>query len=831
MLWTYVKGSFVVRFTMKKIIRLILGVWMMSTTASFAQKGVFFSEYAEGTSSNKYLEVYNGSGVDINLKQYAIRTASNGGGWQNNLVLFKGQDSILKAGAVYVIGNSQANQTIKDSSDETNAVTFFNGNDARALVYLNGTDTLILDQVCDPNSSAYDDVAGISEGFRNDGAWIRKSHIEEGNYGNWNASRGSDSVSSEWLFTPGPTATFTPATLKLHEQKPVRHLQAGDLAIIAYRTGANTIDDEFAMVSFVDIKEGTQLNITDMKYTENGISQCEGGLVWTAPAGIKAGDVIVVGNDNTVVDKGTISGKSFGLGKSGDQIIIYEGPFFNPNFVTALSSNAWSSSGVTSCKGGASLLPKGLTNGTNAISHEATNGNVSGVTINAYYSGSQLGTTAEVKSRVFDYANWNGAGDKVDQIWPKWSFFKEVSAPSFRLLSPANGADVTVEENDTTSVVISWEAEENAVAYTWKIVAASGDFSNPALIIPSDNSGTDTTLSLSSGAIDAALAGLAIPVGVKVDLKWTVTAYFITGDSLNADTFHTIAITRKDNTPVTYNFKAGDMAVVAYRMNASTPDEFALLTFVDIPAGAQLNFSDDKVASGVQCDGGDLVWTAPAGGIKAGTVIAVLNDNPAVSLGTLTGGSFGLSSGGDQIMIFEGTPDKAQHITALSSNAWSADPVTCTSKSTSELPSNLTNGTNAISHEMTTGNDAGNTANAYYTGTMEGTFDEIKKLVSDYKNWNGAAAGTEAQQWPDWNFTGKAASTTALSAFQFRVFPNPSNGLIHFNKAIQAQVYNVSGVLVEASNAKVDRLDLRHLNAGIYFIKNEYGATQKISIQ
>jgi hypothetical protein len=300
---------------------------------------------------------------------------------------------------------------------------------------------------------------------------------------------------------------------------------------------------------------------------------------------------------------------------------------------------------------------------------------------------------------------------------------------------------------------------------------------------------------------------------------------------LNADTFHTIAITRKDNTPVTYNFKAGDMAVVAYRMNASTPDEFALLTFVDIPAGAQLNFSDDKVASGVQCDGGDLIWTAPAGGVKAGTVIAVLNDNPAVSLGTVTGGSFGLSSGGDQVMIFEGTPDKAQHITALSSNAWSATAVTCTSKSVSELPSNLTNGTNAISHEMTTGNDAGNTANAYYTGTMEGTYDEIKKLVADYKNWNGAAAGTEAQQWPDWNFTGKAASTTALSAFQFRVFPNPSNGLIHFNKAIQAQVYNVSGVLVEASNAKVDRLDLRHLNAGIYFIKNEYGATQKISIQ
>ena len=72
---------------------------MLSATAAFAQKGVFFSEYGEGTSSNKYLEVYNGSGADINLKQFGIRTASNGGGWQSSLVRFNGADSILKAGS------------------------------------------------------------------------------------------------------------------------------------------------------------------------------------------------------------------------------------------------------------------------------------------------------------------------------------------------------------------------------------------------------------------------------------------------------------------------------------------------------------------------------------------------------------------------------------------------------------------------------------------------------------------------------------------------------------------------------------------------------------
>jgi hypothetical protein len=398
------------------------------------------------------------------------------------------------------------------------------------------------------------------------------------------------------------------------------------------------------------------------------------------------------------------------------------------------------------------------------------------------------------------------------------------------LLSPANGADVTVDANDNTPIVISWEAEENAVAYSWKIVAASGDFSKPALRIASDNSGKDTTLSLTSGAIDAALAGLSIPVGVKVDLKWTVTAYFASGDSLYADTFHTIALTRKDNTPVTYNFKAGDMAVVAYRMNASTPDEFALLTFVDIAEGMKLQFADAKFTGTDQCDDG-LVWTAPAGGVKAGEVIAVLNDNPAVSKGSLTGASFGLSSAGDQIMIWEGPAAKANHISALSSNAWVTTGITCASKSTSILPSNLTNGVNAISHELTTGNTAGNTVNAFYTGTMDGTFGDIKKLVADYKNWNGAAAGTEAQVWPVWNFTGKSSSNATLAHLSFQLYPNPSTGFLYFNKSIQARVFNAAGVMIMETKGQVNNLDISALADGVYFLKNEFGVTQKFSKQ
>ena len=42
---------------------------------------LFFSEYIEGSSNNKALEIYNGTGSEINLENYRINQSVNGGGW------------------------------------------------------------------------------------------------------------------------------------------------------------------------------------------------------------------------------------------------------------------------------------------------------------------------------------------------------------------------------------------------------------------------------------------------------------------------------------------------------------------------------------------------------------------------------------------------------------------------------------------------------------------------------------------------------------------------------------------------------------------------------
>ncbi len=97
---------------------------------------MFFSEYGEGSSNNKWLEIYNGTGGDIDLSVYTIALYSNGSTTPFYTLTLSGT---LAAGDVYVIRNaSAAIQAVIDAADLVdgaypNGVTFFNGNDVVTL--------------------------------------------------------------------------------------------------------------------------------------------------------------------------------------------------------------------------------------------------------------------------------------------------------------------------------------------------------------------------------------------------------------------------------------------------------------------------------------------------------------------------------------------------------------------------------------------------------------------------------------------------------------------------------------------------------------------------
>ena len=42
-------------------------------------QGVFISEYGEGSGNNKWLEIYNNSGADVDLSEYSVSKSTNSG--------------------------------------------------------------------------------------------------------------------------------------------------------------------------------------------------------------------------------------------------------------------------------------------------------------------------------------------------------------------------------------------------------------------------------------------------------------------------------------------------------------------------------------------------------------------------------------------------------------------------------------------------------------------------------------------------------------------------------------------------------------------------------
>ena len=89
---------------------------------------LIISEYVEGSSNNKYIEIYNGTGSSIDLSDYKLQMYANGSSTPSNDIQLEGT---LEHNTCKVYKNSSAN--IYDGNAENNAAVNFNGDDAIAL--------------------------------------------------------------------------------------------------------------------------------------------------------------------------------------------------------------------------------------------------------------------------------------------------------------------------------------------------------------------------------------------------------------------------------------------------------------------------------------------------------------------------------------------------------------------------------------------------------------------------------------------------------------------------------------------------------------------------
>ena len=93
---------------------------------------LFFSEYIEGSSNNKVLEIANFTGTTVNLASHTIKLSSNGSPTWTVTYSFPNGAEILD-GDVYVVANGGAVICASEYDDLNNSITGFNGNDALGL--------------------------------------------------------------------------------------------------------------------------------------------------------------------------------------------------------------------------------------------------------------------------------------------------------------------------------------------------------------------------------------------------------------------------------------------------------------------------------------------------------------------------------------------------------------------------------------------------------------------------------------------------------------------------------------------------------------------------
>ena len=114
-------------------IALIVPLAFSLGSARAAPTELFFSEYIEGTSNNKALEIFNGTGapVDLAANGYAIQMFFNGNPAAGLTI---GLTGTVASGDVYVVAQSAASPVILAQADQTNGAGWFNGDDAVVLL-------------------------------------------------------------------------------------------------------------------------------------------------------------------------------------------------------------------------------------------------------------------------------------------------------------------------------------------------------------------------------------------------------------------------------------------------------------------------------------------------------------------------------------------------------------------------------------------------------------------------------------------------------------------------------------------------------------------------
>ncbi|MFC5999611.1 ExeM/NucH family extracellular endonuclease [Quadrisphaera sp. GCM10027208] len=112
------------------VIGLLAPVATATSAAAATTDDLLISEYVEGSSYNKAIEIYNGTDASIDLSAYALAQYSNGSTTPTFSIPLSGT---LPAGEVHVLAHSSSDAAILAVADQTSGAGLFNGDDALVL--------------------------------------------------------------------------------------------------------------------------------------------------------------------------------------------------------------------------------------------------------------------------------------------------------------------------------------------------------------------------------------------------------------------------------------------------------------------------------------------------------------------------------------------------------------------------------------------------------------------------------------------------------------------------------------------------------------------------
>ncbi|ELR69999.1 hypothetical protein C900_04426 [Fulvivirga imtechensis AK7] len=195
----------------------------------------------------------------------------------------------------------------------------------------------------------------------------------------------------------------------------------------------------------------------------------------------------------------------------------------------------------------------------------------------------------------------------------------------------------------------------------------------------------------------------------------------LAGNELATITNHPVVVN-------TVNLGAGSIAFTYYR--SDDPNEFAFVLLEDVEVGTQIKFTNngwtEGPPTGFRTGEETLVWEADQR-YFAGKEVVIAGSS--ASSGTTTGSELTLSTGGDQIIAYQGTSVNPTLLSAIHMNGnWDADN---DSDNKSEEPvSQLTTGVNMLAITSETDNAA------YDMSTLVGSASAIRSAINNQANWD-----------------------------------------------------------------------------------------------